>query len=168
MFLLAGIRKIIGSVPLHIWLLLFILIGALIGIIYYKNSYETELVRSTDLIGKIKSYEAAEKVRIESDRISDKIQAELITKKKEIQKEQAQSRTEVIDEYISLSGRGYTPPVWPEVKAKTTNGESTTTEIEHETDTKKDSINKSINAIAKRMYEHYCAASRENTSCNPK
>ncbi|MFO5615206.1 hypothetical protein ACLBQC_32115, partial [Klebsiella pneumoniae] len=62
----------------------------------------------------------------------------------------------------------YTPPVWPGVKAKTTNGESTTTEIKHETDTKKDSINKSINVIAKRMYEHYCAAARENTSCNPK
>ncbi|MFO5759955.1 hypothetical protein ACLBQR_31855, partial [Klebsiella pneumoniae] len=60
-------------------------------------------------------------------------------KQKDIQKQLVQSHTEVIDEYISLSGRGYTPPVWPEVKAKTTNGESTTTEIKHETDTKNNS-----------------------------
>lgn len=140
------------------WVLLGVLISVSASAYLFYRGYQTEIKKNVDLTNTIQLQQKAEDFRIKSDNLNNNIIKTYVEEKSIFEKEQMQSRKEVIDEYIKNRGSDETPQV---VTSKPERKEAVVEKTVSTTN------NNSLSILANRMQQHYCKATRNSTGCNP-
>ncbi|AEH03583.1 Rz-like spanin [Pseudomonas phage PhiPA3] len=159
--------QLLKSSPLR-WVLVGLVIAVVGGLVFFYNEYTDAVRTNGELVQQNDKLERIIERNNQSAAITDQIVSDTLKQTVDAQKQQEQSRIEVIDEYINLSHQ--TAIKWPtapkgppvvEIGNESVSGHATKPSSN---DVSGDS--RALYVLVTRMREQYCKAGGEATYCN--
>lgn len=155
---------LLAKVKWYEWVLIGVLLLGSVGAYLLWNKYDGQRDVLAQANADINVLTDAGDYKDQSATITDQVVTEFVQEQSDVQVQQKQSRTGVIDEYISMAGEPLVRYPDPTPMANETTEKSVprpTKKIEVTTARPRDDVSAvttRLNALASGMHKHYCAA----------